>query len=266
MLKHGINNIDCMDGLRELPDETVDLVVTDPPYHIVSGGCSNDTVEIGRSTFRPCTGCLDKRRSTKTDAKEYTKQGKLFKYNDIEFSEWVPEVYRVLKYGTHCYIMTNPRNLAELMNVCEKAGFQFQNILIWDKGNGTPNRWYMNAYEMILMVRKGAAIPIRNMGTMNILRVPNIIGEKIHPTEKPKELIEVMVENSSEPGALVLDPFSGSGSTAAACKETGRDFVGFEIDEEYYKKSIDRLSGKNVRDGTADWYSCTIEDYFGGLK
>jgi len=222
-------NRDCLKVLKDIEDESIDLVITDCPYRIVSGGCTNEKVKI------ECSGIL------KRDNGIYTKQGKLFKHNDIKFSEWLPEIYRVLKNDSHCYIMINPRNLMELQSESEKAGFQFQNILIWDKGNATPNKYYMNAFEMILFLRKGKAKNINNMGTMNILRVPNIIGQKVHPTEKPFELMKILIENSSSKGDVVLDPFMGSGSTGIACRKTEREFIGIEIDEEYFKIAQERI-------------------------
>lgn len=187
-----------MKVLKEIPDESIDLVVTDCPYHIVSGGCTNDVVKIGRYG-------KDKH------AMSLTKQGKIFKHNDIEFSQWLPEIYRVLKTDTHCYVMINARNLKDLQIDAEAAGFGFQNLLVWDKGNLTPNRYYMGAYELILMLRKGKARNINNMGTSNILRISNITRTKKHPTEKPTELMEVMIGNSSNEGDTVLDPFMGVG-------------------------------------------------------
>ena len=172
-------NDDCLVAMKNIPDESVDLVVTDCPYHIVQGGCTN----LGFKHM--------------SDDMEYVKKGKLFKHNDIKFEEWLPEVYRVLKQNTHCYIMVNPRNLAELQIKAEKVGFKFQNILIWEKNNSTPNRYYLNAYEMILMLRKGKAKTINNRGTKNILQINNIIGNKKHPTEKPIELMKILISNSS---------------------------------------------------------------------
>jgi len=234
-------NEDCMNVLKNIADESIDLVVTDCPYHIVSGGCSNDKVKIGRYTG----GILQKRygKGMSDDSIANTRKGKLFDHNDIEFSEWLPEVYRVLKQDTHCYIMINPRNLKDLQTEAEKAGFTFQNILIWDKGNATPNKWYMNAYEIILMLRKGKARNINNMGTSNIIRVKNIVRTKLHPTEKPPELMQVMIDNSTNAGDTVLDPFMGVGGTGIACQKSKREFIGIEIDEKYYKIAEERILG-----------------------
>ena len=217
-------NDDFLEIFKTIPDESVYLVCTDCPYHIVQGGCSTGTYG-----------------NVLNDQIEYTKQGKLFKYNEIKFEEWLPEVYRILKQDTHCYIMINARNLAELQQKAEKVGFQFQNILIWYKNNATPNKYYLNAYEMILMLRKGKAKNINNMGTKNVLQINNIIGNKNHPTEKPVELMKILIENSTVGGDLVIDPFMGAGSTGIACKELNRDFIGIEIDEKYFKIAKERI-------------------------
>ena len=183
---------DCLNALKDIPNESIDLVVTDCPYHIVSGGCTN----IPRKD-EP-SGIFNRRNAF---TQKNAKSGKLLDNNDIEFKDWLPEIYRVLKKDTHCYIMINARNLKDLQTEAEKVGFKFQNILIWNKGNATPNRYYLNAYEMILMLRKGKARNINNMGCKNIIDVKNIRGNKLHPTEKPVELNKILIENDD----LVVD-------------------------------------------------------------
>lgn len=260
-------NGDCLDILKKITDKSIDLVITDCPYHIVSGGCSTGAYGNGNGIFtkqhHEPKRILNRRRigyrqnggyyieGTKhidlggvlsdNDPTTYAIQGKLFKHNDIEFKDWLPEVYRVLKDNTHCYIMINARNLKDLQIEAEKVGFEFQQILIWDKGNATPNRYYLNAFEMILMLRKGNAKNINNMGTTNIIRTKNIIGNKFHPTEKPVELMEILVENSSNENDLVMDCFMGAGATGIACRNLNRNFIGIEIDERYYKIAQDRI-------------------------
>lgn len=260
-------NDDCLSVLAGLPDESVDLVVTDCPYHIVTGGCTNDAVKIGRyiETSRKREahgGCYvgDSQHVNlggifnEFDAACYTKQGKLFKHNEIKFSEWLPELFRVLKPNTHCYIMINPRNLKDLQTDAEAAGFVFQNLIVWDKGNATPNKYYMNAYELILMLRKGRAKNINNLGSKNILRVPNIVRNKQHPTEKPAELMQLLIENSSQEGDVILDPFMGVGGTGVACMNAKRDFIGIEIDEKYFTIAESRMNPKETYD------QLTLED------
>ena len=108
------------------------------------------------------------------------------------------------------------------------------NLLAWRKQNKTANRYYMNQLEFILLLRKGKARTINNRGTSNCLDVLNIIGTKNHPTEKPVELMQILVENSSQPGETVLDPFMGTGATGVACVATGRKFIGMELDQDYF--------------------------------
>lgn len=207
-----LHNLDCLDVMKNIPTES---------NHVSLCGILND--------YDPTT---------------YTKQGKLFKHNEIKFSDWLPDVYRVLKNDTHCYIMINPRNYMELQQEAEKVGFQFQQMIIWAKNNSTPNKYYLNSFEIILMLRKGRAKNINNMGTKNILFVPNIMGNKKHPTEKPEALMKILVENSTKVGDVVLDPFMGVGSTGLACKHNGRSFIGIEIDEKYYKIAEERINGE----------------------
>lgn len=132
-IKHG----DCLELMKELPDESVDLILTDCPYKLVSGGCK------GRHG-----GIFD-------ESNIGIRSGKLFEHNNISFDEWLPELYRIVKPKTHTYIMINGRNLSVLQASAERAGFKLLNILIWEKNNATQNRYYMNKCEFILMLRKG---------------------------------------------------------------------------------------------------------------
>lgn len=228
---------DCLERMKEIPDGSVDCAMIDPPYKIVAGGCRK--VALGDE----CSDIMNKRRESnkRTDWVEEVRTGKMFKHNDIKFEHWLPELYRVMRDKSHTYLMINSRNLAELQNKAEQAGFKFQNLLIWDKGNVTPNRYYMQGYECILMLRKGGAKTIHNRGTSNILRVPNIIGGKKHPSEKPVDLLEVMINNSSNKDETVLDMFMGSGSTGVACVNLNRKFIGIEMDEGYFNIAEERI-------------------------
>ena len=228
-------NEDCLKVFKEIEDESVDLCVTDCPYKIVSGGCTT-------GKFKTPGGMLCK-DSDKVDliALDNLKKGKLFNNNDIKFSDWLPELYRIMKPETHVYIMINARNLKDLQTEAEKTGFKFQNLLVWDKGNAVVNRYYMNAFELVLMLRKGPAKNINEMGTSNLLRIPNIIGNKEHPTEKPIQLMEILINNSSKEGDIVIDPFLGVGATGIACKNLNRNFIGIEIDKKYFDIAKQRI-------------------------
>lgn len=240
---------DCLKVLKNIPDESIDLVCTDCPYRIIGGGCATGTYGNLRQDapsgvlFRGCGKCAKKWETAGQLDENYAnvKSGKMFENNNIEFSDWLPDVYRVLKNGTHCYIMVNGRNLAELQKQAERVGFKYQNLLVWEKGNATPNKFYLNACEFILMLRKGGERWINNMGSKTILKVPNIIGGKAHPTEKPVGLMEILIANSTNENDIVLEPFAGSGSTCIAAKNLKRRFIGIEIDEEYHKIATERL-------------------------
>lgn len=92
------------------------------------------------------------------------------------------------------------------------------------------------------MLRKGKAKDINRMTTKNILDIPNIkAGTKVHPTEKPVDLMKILIENSSDEGDIVCDMFMGSGSTGVACLETNRKFIGCEIDSDFYNIAEGRI-------------------------
>ena len=234
-----LHNGDCLEVMRSIANNSIDLVATDCPYKIVSGGCR----KIPKDGERETSGILTHRHkdNKRTDWVDAVRTGKMFANNDIEFKDWLPDVYRILKDKSHCYIMVNSRNLAELQKQSEKVGFKFQNLLMWDKGNVTPNRWYMQGFECILMLRKGGAKNINNLGSSNILKVPNIIGNKTHPTEKPIDLMRILIENSTQPNEIVLDPFMGSGSTMIACLNTNRKGIGIELDKHYFDVATKRI-------------------------
>jgi len=228
---------DCLDKMMDIEENSIDMILTDCPYKIVSGGCTK--IPFKGET----TGILTHRQTEKrTDWVDDVRTGKMFKHNKINFEDWLPIIYKIIKDNSHCYIMINSRNLSELQNESEKVGFKFQNLLIWDKGNVTPNRWYMQGFECILMLRKGKSVKINKMGTSNILRVKNIIGKKKHPTEKPVSLLEIMIENSSKKGDLILDPFMGSGTTGLAAKNLNRNFIGIEKDDKYFEIAKNRIN------------------------
>ena len=217
---------DCLELMKDIPDKSIDLVVTDPPYKIVQGGCTNKAVRLKGSN------------------QEQLKKGTLFNNNSIKFNEWIPEVYRVLKNNSHCYIMSNDRNINELLNICEKVGFKLLNILVWGKSKHSPNRYYLKNCEFIVFLRKGKAKNINNMGTKQLLLIDNV-ENKNHPSEKPIKLMEILIKNSSNEQDKVLDPFMGSGSTGVACINTNRNFIGIELDEKYFniaKERIEKIS------------------------
>ena len=219
-------NGDAVEFMKTLEDESIDLIITDPPYKVTARGSSGGT-----------GGML---------TKEINKKGNVFTHNFIKIQDWLPELYRLLKDGSHCYIMTNNKNLLEYLNEITKQGFKIYKVLIWDKGNSITNMYYMDSHEYIIFCRKGCAKKINNCGSKRILSIANKKtkdenGKNLHDTEKPVELMKILVENSSQVGELVLDPFVGVGATAIACKELDRQYIGVELDEHYYNIAVNRI-------------------------
>lgn len=209
-----IYNMDCLEGMKMIPDNSIDCVITDPPYGInfVSG-----------------------RRKEKYSPIE----------NDTNISfldDFFQMCYKCLKDNTHIYVFCSWHNVDIFKQTFEKY-FKLKNILVWEKNNismGDLYGSYAPKHEFILFGHKGRRL-------RNGKRLPDIIkanktGNKLHPTQKPTDLLEVFIEQSTNKGQVVLDAFMGSGSTAIACLNTDRNFVGFEIDQDYYKVATDRIA------------------------
>ena len=221
-----IYNKDVLELIKTMSDESIDLIATDPPYKVTARGNAGNS-----------GGMMQDKLSM---------QGKIFKHNDIKPSEYIPEFYRLLKDGSHCYIMTNHVNLHEMLNVAKESGFHFIKSLVWNKGNKIMGQYYMSQFEYILFFRKGRGKKINKCGTADILEIPNKKtkgedGKNIHDTEKPVELMKVLIENSSNIDEVVFEPFMGVGSTIMACIELDRKYIGCEIDEKYYNIAKNRI-------------------------
>jgi len=218
ILAHG----DVRDILPKLKSETFDLLVTDPPYRVISGGAG------GKGAPK---GMLSKN------------DGKIFSHNDISFDEWLPDAYRVMKPDTQGYIFTNFLNLQPLMEAVQKVGFKIHNLLVWEKNTATPNRWYMKNCEYVLFVRKGKAFSINDAGSKTVHQFNNIVGCKTHETEKPVDLLRMYIRNSLKTiGGWVFDPFAGSGSTLEASLLEGAKCFTSEVDGKYIPSIITRTN------------------------
>ena len=214
---------DCLEILKTIPSESIDCLVTDPPYKIITGGDSN-----GKNSVRPKGILKGNRELMKTIPK---------------FSDWLPEMFRVLKDGSQNYVMVNSSNLLKMANEIEKTGFKIQNFLIWQKNNCTPSQFYMKNCEYTLFFRKGKSKYINDIGgSKTVHSFNNIIGNKLHPTEKPIDLMEFYIRNSTNENDIVLDPFMGSGTTMVACKNLNRKGIGIEKEQMYFDIATKRLS------------------------
>ena len=212
---------DCLERMKEIPDNIVDLCVSDIPYKLTGGGKGD-----GAKSKRP-KGIL----SDNTQLMQVP-----------NFEDWLPELYRVMKDGSHTYLMCNFKNLNDLMNKSLAVGFKHINLLVWEKNNCTPSQFYMKNCEYTLLLRKGKSKYINDIGgSKTVHKFNNIIGNKVHPTEKPEELMKFYVENSSNRGDTVLDMFMGSGSTGVAALNTNRQFIGIEMEERYFDIGASRM-------------------------
>lgn len=249
-----IFNGDCRTLLHYYPDQYFDCVVSDVPYKIKTGGARVSEESIEKFGKTDPSGifnrvvCNDRLKSKwlkqgDADSALLVAEGKLFEHCEIKFEEWLPEVFRVLKDGSHAYFMVNGCNLCELQTKAEAAGFKYMNILVWAKNNKTPNKYYMQQCEYILMLRKGFAKNVNDMGMGNLLIIPNILGTKFHPTEKPVELMKKLILQSTQEKDIVLEPFAGSGATCLAAVECGRRFVASELEERFCEITKERLQG-----------------------
>lgn len=236
--KYTLYNDDCITVLDNMIQngDTVDMIFTDPPYRVTSRGNAGNS-----------GGMLQKK---------INKAGQVFEHNNIEIEVYLPKFYKVLKETGHCYIMTNHKNLTHFLKVIDEwkdpdtnEGFHFIKSLIWDKGNKIMGQFYMNQFEYILFLRKGAGKKINNCGASDLISVPNKktkdeTGKNIHDTEKPVDLCKILIENSSNPNEVVFDPFMGVGSCGIAAEQLGRKFIGIELDSNYYEIAKSRI--KNV--------------------
>lgn len=211
---------DCLDVMKGIPDNSIDLVVTDPPYKMTKQG----------NSCRP----------------NYMKSGmgyNLFSGSLIRPKDWLPVCFAKLKDDTHFYSFCNLNDLELYLKVLKDSGFKIHNILTMRKNTKMPNRWYLKYTEFIIFARKGKAKPINDMTSRDYFDVnmPTNKNGKLHITQKPLILIEKLIFNSSFENQTILDPFMGSGTSGVACKQLNRDFIGIELDETYFNISQRRI-------------------------
>lgn len=232
-----IDNIDCLEGLREIPDKSVDLIVTDPPYFINMGhGGGADNMRKQRRRDAVGNGLTANRT-----------------FNDLAicapfYKLLFQEFARILTDNGHFYFFTDWKGYGFYYPLMQQF-LPVRNMLVWDKG-GAPGSYYTYAHELVIF---GAYAPkLLHAGGSSVIRdikafsggAKKTNGDKVHPTQKPVELIQKFIEDATEPGAVVLDTFMGSGTTAVACLRTGRNFIGFELDEKYHAIAQGRIAAE----------------------
>lgn len=210
---------DALAVLREL-EGGADLVVTDPPYKLTSGG-KNAQVMSGKFASH-----------------RYDNSGLLMQV--VPWEAMGGPILRACKASADAYVMTNDKNLHAAQTAFQGSGWRFHNLLVWNKGAPTRNRWFMKNLEFTLYLFKGRARTINMPGSTQLFSCPRP-KDAIHPTQKPVELLAHYILNSSSERDQVLDPFSGSGSTLVAAMQTGRHGIGIELDPEMFEASAARI-------------------------
>ncbi len=205
---------DCLELMKKLPDNSIDLIITDPPYGI--NYLSN-----------------------------YYKNGnphKAIKNDDVFFFPF-EELWRVLKPTGAMFVFYS-----------YKVPFiddRIKNHIIWIKNNWTAGDLFGdfgNQYESIAFIPKKEFKIMGGRRFSNVWKFDRVSPDKlVHPTEKPVDLIRRIIKVGSNKNMLILDPFLGSGTTAVACKQSGRDFIGMELSERYCEIANKRLYQENLR-------------------
>jgi site-specific DNA-methyltransferase (adenine-specific) len=202
-----IYNEGALEFLRELPDGAAQLIVMDPPYPSINRWRARGS--------KSCRRLID-----------------WFPAVTYEYlSLCLVEIYRVLGPDSHCYVFGDWETMhAHVYPDAEQAGFHAWSPLVWDKKMIGMGYHYRPRTELIAFLEKGKR-RLHSMSIPNLLSFPRVRSPHAYPTEKPVELLEVLVAQSSEPSGVVVDPFCGSGATGVASHRLGRRFLGADIEE-----------------------------------
>jgi len=230
-------NGDCLDILKSLQGESVDLTLTDPPYNLGNFMRERDTNLVKmRDNFFGNAG-----------------------WDDLPFKEWVKsmdmffsEQARILKKGGAIVVFTSLIRVETLMQIAEGNGFYYKTTGVWHKTNPMPrnmNLHFINSIEgwIYLVKEKRTGTFNNNASAIHDFIESSSTPKKEkkyggHPTQKPEKVMQHFIELLSNPGEVVMDPFMGSGTTGVAAKSTGRSFVGIELQEEYFDIALKRIA------------------------
>ena len=234
-------NQDCIEAIQQIEDSSVDLIVTDPPYNLGIFMKNRDTnLKHMRDNFFGSAG-----------------------WDNMDFDEWIDSIdkffvssARVLKKGGAAIVFMAIIKVETLIAIAEKRGFYYKTTGIWHKTNPMPrnmNLHFVNSTEAwVYFTFKKKTGTFNNGGALfhDFIETPVApVSERRygkHPTQKPESLIQHFVEILSNPNDWILDPFMGSGTTGVVSKRTNRNFIGVELDEEYYKIAFERIRETKV--------------------
>ena len=241
---------DCIEVMRGIPDASVDAVFADPPYNLQLGA---------KTLYRPEDQTAARAVRDEWDAFESPQQ-----YDEFTRA-WMRECKRILKPTGAMWTIGSYHNIFRVGAILQDMGFWILNDIVWVKTNPMPNfrgTRFTNAHETLIwatptktgkytfnyetMKRLNGGKQMRSDWDMNIClgeeRLKGADGKSLHNTQKPLDLLRRVILASTKPGDIILDPFMGSGTTAAAAREMGRQFIGIERDETYVAAARSRIA------------------------
>ena len=233
-IKDFIDKIICGDALevlKNIPNESIDCVVTDPPYFVLKALSEGERKKV-------------------SDTCEWDYYNDLDEF--LEFTKaWLNECYRVLKQDSQCYVFWSQKWMKEFWNL--KQPFEIKRMLIWYHPNVTwkfTSKMWLWQYDPIFFLTKGKVKKfnlsfVKNENKDVIIEVTPQTNYKrdkqYHPLQKPLNVVKLLIKASTNEGDIVLDPFCGSGTTLVACRMLNRKFIGIEINEKYVRIAEKRL-------------------------
>ena len=210
---------DAVDWLRSFESESVDLVITDPPY---------ESLEKHRAI-----GTTTRLKHSKASSNDWFKI-----FPNARFPELFHEIFRVLKKDRHFYLFTDAETMFAAKPIAEAQGFKFWKPLVWDKQRIGMGYHYRSRYEFVLFFEKGKR-KLNDLGQPDIIPCPRVF--RGYPTEKPTGVSDVLVRQSTQEGELVIDPFMGSASVGVASLEAKRRFLGNDLSDSSHELANKRL-------------------------
>jgi site-specific DNA-methyltransferase (adenine-specific) len=223
----GIKQDDCIDFLRQIPNQSVDVIVTDPAY---SG--MNNKLMLGKGRI------VGKYKDKGSDTGKWFQE---FQDSEENYSRFLTECKRILKVNTgHIYIMFDSYSLLSLGHLVRDF-FNVKNLITWDKVNMGMGHYFRRRHEYIIFSTNGNNRKIRTRNIPDVWQFKRIHNAK-YVTQKPIELFQAMIFASAEEGFTICDPFMGSGSSAIAAIKNKCNFIGCDISFKAIDMSSSRIS------------------------
>jgi site-specific DNA-methyltransferase (adenine-specific) len=265
-----IYHMDCLDGMKVLPDGSIDLVITDPPFAI--------EFKAKRSNYN----------RTQSRVLEGYNEIPRDQYYDFT-AKWMREVHRLLKDSGSMYVFSGWNNLKDILVALDEIGFTTVNHIIWKYQFGvvTKRKFVTSHYHCLYVCKedarrkffpfarfskesengRGGSLHYEDKEDVWVIKREYWHGDQKTPTKLPAELVKKILLYSSEEGDAVLDPFLGSGQVAVVSKALGRRYIGFEIVKEYYNFARERLDKDvyRIRDSEGSSGVAEVLDLFGGV-